>query len=81
MMNELFNHPDIQLLTWRSEERALLARVEIRRQLRERSGETARRAALPGPIGTVLGQWEHWLMEAGALVQSITYTRQAEPRA
>jgi hypothetical protein len=63
-MNVRYNDPGLQVLTWRLEERALLARLEVRRQLGPRPTPLARlSAALLRPAGGVLTTCGRWLTE------------------
>jgi hypothetical protein len=61
-MNVLYNDPGLQVLTWRLEERALLARLEIRRQLGPWPSEAARFSrALLQTVGAFLMRCGQWL--------------------
>jgi hypothetical protein len=58
----MYNDPELQLLTWRVDERALLARLEIRRQLGPRPSQTAQlSAALLQTVGAFLMRCGQWL--------------------
>ena len=66
-MNVLYNDPGLQVLTWRLEERALLARLEIRRQLGLRPSEAARLStALLQTVGAFQMRCGQWLTAPGS---------------
>lgn len=61
-MRLMDNDPELQLLTWWSDERALQARLEIRRQLGPRPPVTSQLcAALLQTVGMLLMRCGQWL--------------------
>ena len=79
-MKMLYDDPELQLLVWRSDERALLARLEIRRQLGPRHSELAPLgAAMLGSVGALLIRCGQWLTEPRDAARSLNVSGQIRP--
>jgi hypothetical protein len=79
-MRVLYNDPETQLLAWRLDERALRARLEIRRQLGPRPSVAAQLCA--GTIrsaGGLLIRCGQWLAEHGGPARPLDVSGQINP--
>ncbi len=69
-MNHNLLNPELELLIWKADERALLARAEVLRLLRPPPSETARlRDGLFRIVGNVLIHVGQWLTEQSEAAQ------------